>query len=281
MTCTLRRAVCPGQHLGENDPRTRSSSRPLPRWSKARPATAPWFDAKWSGTPRHCGPQAKDLAKSSSYQRVQKGRSAQILALVFRRGHRLPTPQRLRVHGPTQACAVRRTMRASGSIAQCTLCKSKLSIRLSSANSLVSDNSAPKAVGFRVETGLLKRVDCIPNQTLQSFDLRLTLSNCRIMAGPLPNQRPSRPMLIQQAGHVIFAASNVTFPLPLGSLHISKTVDGSTAQKLRAKVSATSNGRWILPCRSTNDAGDSGIASMPRRALNRSSTSGSTVMDPL
>ncbi len=58
-----------------------------------------------------------------------------------------------------------------------------------SLRSLSSDR-ATKPPRFTLQSSLLKRVDGIPDKALELLDLRLSLRNCRIRAGPLAYQSP-------------------------------------------------------------------------------------------
>jgi len=54
-----------------------------------------------------------------------------------------------------------------------------------------------------VNAGFLKRVDRIPHQAFQPLDLRLALGDRGILSRPLPDERPRRSVLVQQADKVV------------------------------------------------------------------------------
>ena len=63
--------------------------------------------------------------------------------------------------------------------------------------------NVPQPSRFRIQTGLLKSVNGIPDQTLQPFNVSLPFGNRRIMARPLPDDRPSCAIFIQNRDYVL------------------------------------------------------------------------------
>jgi hypothetical protein len=85
---------------------------------------------------------------------------------------------------------------------------------------LLSGNRTPEVRCLSVETPLLKSVDRVPDQAFQPLNLCFTFRQRGIVASPLPNERPSRTILIEQVDDVLLTGpSGLVGPLSFGSLN--------------------------------------------------------------
>jgi hypothetical protein len=81
-------------------------------------------------------------------------------------------------------------------------------------------NGTAEFGGVTIEPGLLKRVDSVPNKPFQLLNLFLSLCYRRIIASPLPKQRPGATVPVEQLKYVFLAVSGFMSSLTFESFDL-------------------------------------------------------------